>query len=35
MGRRDDAHIDRDRLCAAEAFEHAVLQQAQELGLRR
>ncbi len=34
VGRRDDAHVDLDRLDAAEAHELALLDHAQQLGLR-
>ena len=35
MGRADDAHVDRDLLAAADALDHALLQEAQQLGLQR
>ena len=34
MRRRDDAHVDRERLGAADALERALLEHAQQLGLR-
>ena len=35
VGRADDAHVDRDLLAAADALDHAVLQEAQQLRLQR
>jgi hypothetical protein len=35
VGRADDAHVDRDLLVAADALDHALLQEAQQLGLQR
>ena len=35
VGRGDDAHVDVQRLVAADALERALLQEAQELHLRR
>ena len=33
--RADDAHVDRDLVAAADALDHALLQEAQQLGLQR
>ena len=35
VGGRDDAHVERHRRAAAEAFDLAFLQDAQQLGLQR
>ena len=35
VGRAHDAHVDRNLLPAADALDHAVLQEAQQLGLQR
>ena len=34
MSRRDDAHVDRDRLASADSLDGSLLQHAEQLGLR-